>query len=61
MDPRQQQAAAAIQKMAQVDPEFVKMQKLAEMKAFISEQTSRCWERNVPNVAIWENKKLIPQ
>ena len=45
MDPRQQQAAAAIQKMAQMDPEFVKMQKLAEMKAFISEQTSRCWER----------------
>ena len=45
MDPRQQQAAAAIQKMAQMDPEFVKMQKLAEMKAFISEQTSYCWER----------------
>ena len=45
MDPRQQQAAAAIQKMAQIDPEFVKMKNLAEMKAFISEQTSRCWKR----------------
>ena len=44
MDPRQQQAAAAIQKMAQMDPEFVKMQKIAEMKALIHEHTSRCWE-----------------
>jgi len=44
MDPRQQQAAAAIQKMAQMDPEFVKLQKIAEMKALIHEHTSRCWE-----------------
>ena len=42
VDPRQIQM---IQKLAQSDPEIMKMQKMAEMKALIHEHTNRCWER----------------
>ena len=42
VDARQIQA---IQKLAQADPEIMKMQKMAELKAIVHEHTNRCWER----------------
>merc|ERR1712227_357135 len=42
VDPRQLQA---MQQLMAQDPEIVKMQKMAEMKALIHEHANRCWER----------------